>query len=477
MTGSVDPRGYWLLFVLAAIALTLQFFFVPIDADVSWLITVSERVLAGQRLYVDVFEVNPPASVWLYVPQVALAQAIGARPETLIVIVTTLLAATSALVTARLCRGDETAPPPLLAMLVLGFVTLVLPGGLYAQREHFALLLMLPTAAFMAQIGGRAQSLIALILAGAAAGMVVVIKPHFLLPVLLATIYAALTIRAWRSFSAAVAAGAVVVIAYAAAILFLAPEYLAAIPMLAEAYGPMRDRLVNLLLGPAALLPVALAALAWTMRASELSRFQRIVMLALAGFTLAVLIQGKGYWNHVLPGMGLGLVLLAWSVLSPKQQKERKRLGGVVLAFLAVGFLYATLAIQPPPGLVRALRAVAPPNPTVITVGTELASGHPAVRLVDGRWAGSRAALFTAAGVRYRTANRTRGVTPQLERWYREDIDRLGRDIAGNRPMVVLVEDKPREWLFREPAVAAALGNYRRRARAGAIEIWLRKDL
>jgi len=213
------------------------------------------------------------------------------------------------------------------------------------------------------------------------------------------------------------------------------------------------------------------------MRPEELSRFQRIVMLALAGFTLAVLIQGKGYWNHALPGMGLGLVLLGWSVFSPKQRQERKRLGGAIFAFLALGLLYPTLAIQPPPGLVRTLKAVAPPNPTVIAVGTELASGHPAVRLVDGRWVGSRAALFTAAGVRYRTANRTRGVTPQLERWYREDIDTLARDIAGNRPLVVLVEDKPREWLLREPAIAAALGNYRRRARAGAIEIWLRKDV
>lgn len=476
MTGSAGLRGYGSLSVLAAIALALQFLVVPIDADVSWLITVSERLLAGQRLYVDVFEVNPPASVWLYLPQVALAHAIGMRPETLIVIVTTLAAAASALLTARLCRGDETAPPPFLAVLVLGFVTLILPGGLYAQREHFALLLMLPAAAVMAQIGGRAQSLAALALAGAAAGAVIVIKPHFVFVILLATAYAALTSRAWRPFSVAAAAGAAVVIAYAVAILLLTPDYLAAIPMLAEIYGPMRDRALNLLLGPAVLLPLALAGLAWTMRPGEMSRFQRIVGLAMAGFTLAVLIQGKGYWNHALPGIGLGLVLLGWSAFSPKQRNQRKRLGGAIFTALAIGLLYPTLAIQPPPGLVRMLRAVAPPNPTIITVGTELASGHPAVRLVDGRWVGSRAALFTAAGVRYRTANRTRGVTPQLERWYREDLDTLARDIARYRPMVVLVENKPREWLLREPAIAGALRNYRPSARAGAIEIWLRQD-
>ena len=48
-------------------------------ADTSWLITVCERVLAGERLYVDLIETNPPFSVWLYMPPVALANALGVR--------------------------------------------------------------------------------------------------------------------------------------------------------------------------------------------------------------------------------------------------------------------------------------------------------------------------------------------------------------------------------------------------------------
>ena len=47
--------------------------------------------------------------------------------------------------------------------------------------------------------------------------------------------------------------------------------------------------------------------------------------LGIAGFTFAVLVQGKGYWNHALPGIGLGMVMLGWSVLSPRQRVERKR--------------------------------------------------------------------------------------------------------------------------------------------------------
>src|SRR5207249_12220136 len=50
-------------FAAAVITALVQSFLVPIDCDVSWLITVNEKMLAGQRLYVDIIEVNPPASI------------------------------------------------------------------------------------------------------------------------------------------------------------------------------------------------------------------------------------------------------------------------------------------------------------------------------------------------------------------------------------------------------------------------------
>src|SRR5690349_11187977 len=52
--------------VLAA-AVLLRFFLLA-NTDVSWLLTVAERVLDGQRLYIDVIETNPPAAVLLYLP-------------------------------------------------------------------------------------------------------------------------------------------------------------------------------------------------------------------------------------------------------------------------------------------------------------------------------------------------------------------------------------------------------------------------
>lgn len=53
-------------------------------ADTSWLITVNERMLGGERLYVDLLETNPPFSVWLYTMPVWVAQQLGLAPELLV---------------------------------------------------------------------------------------------------------------------------------------------------------------------------------------------------------------------------------------------------------------------------------------------------------------------------------------------------------------------------------------------------------
>ena len=51
------------------------------NPDVSWGLTMAERWLDGARLYVDIIKVNPPATVFLYVPPVALARLTGLRAE------------------------------------------------------------------------------------------------------------------------------------------------------------------------------------------------------------------------------------------------------------------------------------------------------------------------------------------------------------------------------------------------------------
>ena len=65
-------------FALAAISIALRGEATP---DVSWLITMCERMLSGERAYVDILETTPPVPMLLYMPGAFLAKTIGGTAE------------------------------------------------------------------------------------------------------------------------------------------------------------------------------------------------------------------------------------------------------------------------------------------------------------------------------------------------------------------------------------------------------------
>ena len=69
-----DALRNWLPLALILAAAIVVRHFVGANTDVSWEITLSEKILDGQRLYTDLIELNPPASTFLYLPAVALAR-------------------------------------------------------------------------------------------------------------------------------------------------------------------------------------------------------------------------------------------------------------------------------------------------------------------------------------------------------------------------------------------------------------------
>jgi hypothetical protein len=78
--------------------------------------------------------------------------------------------------------------------------------------------------------------------------------------------------------------------------------------------------------------------------------------------------------------------------------------------------------------------------------------------------------LFTAAGARFVGLS-----DPEARKWYREDIASFGRDVATRQPDLILVEDRSRAWLLKEPAIRTAMAAYTPAQRAGTIEVWRRR--
>jgi hypothetical protein len=474
---STIPPALLIGFAAATLAALVQSFLLPVDCDVSWLITVNEKMLAGQRLYLDIIEVNPPASVWLYTPAVWIGQQLELRPEAVIVAAFIAAALASCALTLRISARLRHPPDPLILVAVLSFVTLVLPLGTFAQREHAAMLYALPPLAALAVLAERRTlSLACRIVVGVAAGIVITIKPHFALVIVPAAAFASWQGRAVRPLVPTAAAAAVVVASYVLAVVLFTPEYLRLVPMLSGVYLALREQWSTLLRGPVFTVPLAIYALAFALRPRPIAALPFVFLIGSAGFATAALIQARGYLNHALPGMALGFVGLV--LLAAEAGLEPKRRAFVLTAAAALAGLqlYAMASIRPIAGLAEAVARVAPPSPSVITLGPDLSTGHPLVRNVGGRWAGSRAALFIAAGAHRRLSAEPGHTNGRLLRWYQADLDAFANDVQRERPDVMLVDARPElAWLRKQDQIQRAIMPYRPVARAGDVEVWVRR--
>ena len=220
-------------------------------ADVAWLIDCNERWLDGAVPYRDFIEINPPASLLLYWPAVALARALGLRAEAFVSGFGFLAAAAALAASARMLRG---VPGVGLSVLLAAVVALVvLPGETFCERDHFAAVFAVPLlAATLARAEGAPPPLALALAAGLAAGAMAAIKPPYALIGVATALY--LTARiGWREalkapeYYAAAALAAV----YVAAVGPLFPDYVARVlPIGLEVHVVARENLYALIASP-----------------------------------------------------------------------------------------------------------------------------------------------------------------------------------------------------------------------------------
>ena len=462
--------------LLAALALGV---FAPLP-DVSWLCVAAERVLGGEKLYSQVMEVNPPLSVLLYMPPVLLAQALGIAPETasagLCVLAIAVSLWLSGLVLKPVLDGDRTRAWRLAA--AAAFVLCVMPAVSFGQREHIAVMALLPFLAItLLRAEGRRPAWPLAVIAGLGLGVAVSIKPHFAAMAVLPaawSMWKSRSVRPWAQPELWTAAAAVAV--YAAVVLVWFPNFLTDfLPVALEAYVPIRSPFWLLLILPG--VPLALGAFV-TARLMRLDgRWLAIPMLAAAGGGVAFLVQGKGWPYHAYPMLAFAMLgLLAAAAMAPQAPAGSKRLVRLLatipplaaMAWLATGIL--------PGPLVPAVAAIAPPNPRLIGVS---GVGMALVRPLHARWVGRECVQWIADGVIRREA--MGGLAPaeraKLEALADAERRRLGQDIALGRPDIILFAREGfdwRAWSLKDPAIAGALKSYRLATTVAGVEVWSR---
>lgn len=482
-------RGRSLLLVVVGAAVALRII-LPANTDVSWLITIGEKMLDGQRLYVDVLEVNPPASALLYLLPVALARLFGLAPELLVDAFVLVAAAASIGLSGHILaqsRWLDRFDGWRLAAWTAAILT-VLPMQVFGEREHIAVIVMLPLlAAAVVRAGDAVPPAMAVVVAGLGAGITVIIKPHFAIPVGAAMIAAAVHARSWRPIFAPenwIAAALAAV--YGAWVLVAFPEFLRDIvPLVQAVYLPVRAPSWKLVADPTVLATLATWRVLAAWRPGELLKPPYGVLLAAsAGFAVVYFIQGKGWPYHSYPILATALVALAMAGLdrlpatiapgTEEHSAAARWLPRITLAaVVVVGCAWMSFQGNMGP-LVEPIRKLKP-QPTMLAISADFSTGHPLAREVGGTWVSRVGSLWISSGVFHQlVVDRPQGERlARLRRYATQDRDWLIEDIRRAKPDIILVERHIFDWYAwaqADPLVSEELKNYEE---AGSYETYV----
>lgn len=466
-----------------------------LDCDVSWFITFAEKFVDGRVPYVEVSDPNPPAAFLVFVPAVLIARALQVATEAVVAAMVFVGAAASIAFAFYVLRHGAARSRRAWRLLLNAaiYLLLVAPEIVFAEREHLALLAVIPMLATLA-VDERSRRLprAARVVAGLGAGVAMAFKPYFALAVAMPALATAWRERSLRGlWRAEMWTAAFVAFAYMAAIFAFFPAYWEqALPLIVDVYARAHDDWGNIAshtLAPfyAALFAGFLAAA----RGLVLGRATRVALFASLGFFVSFLVQGKGWINHAYPAVAF--ILFAWTFLALGDRAARTaRSTGAkerLIKFLFVPALVAAPAFfgifeqvsdrEEHPGLLDAVARVAPPHPRIAAMASGLDFGHPLVRQLGGEWVGRQNALWVTALVgRLLPSAASPAYRERLEAYRRDDLEAFAQDVRALPPDVVIVEDAAtREFVLKRAETAGVLESYRLAKRAGEIEIWRRE--
>jgi hypothetical protein len=321
LTGSAGRFASRLAFPLAVlmflgVSLTAEFRSY-VRPDTGFLLDAGSRILDGQRLYVDVVEINPPLIVVVNAGAVMVARLLGVSPiliyrvGTIAVLLGSLLAAWT-LVPRAIGGGDA---PRRAFLLLLTFVLFPLAGQDFGEREHLVLALLVPYVLLAAARSlGWAVSTRQAVLTGLAAGLAFALKPHFVVVWLLISGYLLVRRRVpARVLVPETVAMAGLLIGYVVTVVAWTPQYFDLVRLLAGPYSRfLNDPFLHVLItGSGAVLAIfALLACAALLPRARHGELWSALAIAALGCLLAGAAQQKGLRYHFYPSFALGIVLL-----------------------------------------------------------------------------------------------------------------------------------------------------------------------
>lgn len=306
-------RLAWALALATCTALGFYALSFPLNHDAGWYLYLARRILAGDRLYTDLIEVNPPLYTYLAIVPSAIAR-LSNVPAARILQVSILVVALGSSIWAGLLTTRLAGGRPVLVTLAFAVPLLGLAGLDLGQREHLMVALTAPYLVLAARRAtGDDASRVGALAAGLAAGVGFSLKPHFVLIWL--AVEAWLAARSPRGLRSPRRTEAVTVlaffVAYAAFVLLVYPAYLNLLWHAGHLYtGFWAIDGLGLYVNRYSLLLAATVIAAWACRpATGAGVLVRLLLIVATMGLLVSVVQGKGWLYHYYP-------VLTWAMVA-----------------------------------------------------------------------------------------------------------------------------------------------------------------
>jgi hypothetical protein len=342
------PACFWLVMTLLP----------PMNHDVAAVLDFSRRWFAGDRLYVDLVDVNPPLIFMLNLVPAAIAAAtpLGVRQALMLCLLVLAWALWRASVALRQGRAEGPVEAATLGAAIPAL--LLMSGTEFGQREAIMAMAAIPYALLAARrIEGPPVAPGLVIGVGATAALAFALKPYFLAVPLLVEALVLLRRGPARALRDPLPwLMAAVWLAYLVVVVLAFPAYLGhVVPLTAPHYaeitgtGPWR-LLVTEQMGTAILLLAVTVPLACFRRSGALA--QALAATA-TGAVLAAWMQHKGWSYHILPvtilGLAVALVLAArWADGALPALRARAAAPGLAAALVLAASLHVVRGGETP---------------------------------------------------------------------------------------------------------------------------------
>ena len=459
------PSGFWLVFAaLAAVSLPLHLGLA--SADVSWLISMCERMLDGETAYVDIFETTPPVPTLLYMPGVVISRLLPLSAETGVLMTTYLAVIVALALSARILPPTISAigSSRWLIIFPAAFFLFVLASGSFAQREYFAAAFVLPIiAVFIAhEENGDWPSFQMRMAAALLAGLSIAIKPPvFAAPGMLLGLYFVVTTRNFRGlYSSGLIAGGVIGVAITALSLAIFPEYLGGVTtLMRDVYVPLRENIWVAFNGAFIGFIAVMVGGAVFQAQKKAPNTVNFMLIAAIGYAVIFVLQGKYFPYHILPASFLAFI--GFWVLSARRLSQVFEETGrnLPLIFVYAG-IFGLVSILIYRGFALDARHSVPEdmqwaenleNPTAMAISPYISLGFPLSRPVDAVWVDRIHSQWVSNYTRLalqRQDDPSSAFAQRMRDYYERDLERTRNVIRQQRPdLIFQAVAEPVSWL------------------------------